>query len=67
VRSYATAHETFPHEATLDQWFNESQFESYRALGLDIGHTVLAAADIQAVLRDYLNWPRPATGQPPPG
>ena len=23
----------FPHETTLDQWFGESQFESYRRLG----------------------------------
>ena len=23
----------FPHESTLDQWFSESQFESYRTLG----------------------------------
>jgi hypothetical protein len=26
----------FPHESTADQWFNESQFESYRRLGLHI-------------------------------
>jgi hypothetical protein len=41
VRSYATAHETFPHESTGDQWFTEAQFESYRSLGLDIVNTVL--------------------------
>ena len=29
----------FPHESTGDQWFNESQFESYRRLGLHIGET----------------------------
>jgi hypothetical protein len=33
VRSYAAQHKTFPHESTLDQWFSESQFESYRMLG----------------------------------
>jgi hypothetical protein len=33
VRSYGVAHGTFPHETTLDQWFSESQFESYRRLG----------------------------------
>jgi hypothetical protein len=55
LRSYAIAHETFPHETTADQWFTESQFESYRALGLDIGHSVLAAPDVQTVLRDYLS------------
>jgi patatin-like phospholipase len=33
VRSYGTVNYTFPHETTLDQWFGESQFESYRRLG----------------------------------
>jgi len=33
VRAYASAHQAFPHESTLDQWFTESQFESYRRLG----------------------------------
>jgi hypothetical protein len=36
VRSYATGHPTFPHESTTDQWFSESQLESYRALGAGI-------------------------------
>jgi hypothetical protein len=33
VRSYGMVNTTFPHETTLDQWFGESQFESYRRLG----------------------------------
>jgi hypothetical protein len=33
VRAYGAAHAMFPHESTLDQWFSESQFESYRHLG----------------------------------
>ena len=33
VRSYGAEHKAFPHEFTLDQWFSESQFESYRMLG----------------------------------
>jgi Patatin-like phospholipase len=33
VRSYGMMNATFPHETTLDQWFGESQFESYRRLG----------------------------------
>jgi hypothetical protein len=41
IRSYATAHRDFPHESTVDQWFSESQFESYRALGLDICSDIL--------------------------
>ena len=34
ILSYAAAHPTFPHQATSNQWFNESQTESYRSLGL---------------------------------
>jgi hypothetical protein len=33
VRAYANAHPKFPHEATINQFFNEPQFESYRNLG----------------------------------
>jgi hypothetical protein len=33
VRSYAAENADFPHESTGDQWFSESQFESYRRLG----------------------------------
>jgi len=34
VLSYAAAHQSFPHQSTNDQWFDESQTESYRQLGL---------------------------------
>jgi Patatin-like phospholipase len=54
VRSYATANKTFPHETTADQWFTESQFESYRALGLDIGHTVLCDNEVWKALHEFL-------------
>ncbi|MDV2496682.1 MAG: hypothetical protein RX316_10830, partial [bacterium] len=33
VLSYAEQHKEFPHQSTADQWFDESQFESYRRLG----------------------------------
>jgi hypothetical protein len=33
VRSYAATSATFPHESTADQFYSESQFESYRRLG----------------------------------
>ena len=33
VYNYATESLDFPHETTADQFFSESQFESYRALG----------------------------------
>jgi len=34
VASYLAAHAAFPHQSTADQWFDESQTESYRMLGL---------------------------------
>jgi uncharacterized membrane protein YhdT len=34
VAAYKAANPAFPHESTGDQWFNESQTESYRMLGL---------------------------------
>jgi hypothetical protein len=36
VRSYAMANLDFPHQSTANQWFSESQFESYRSLGFEI-------------------------------
>jgi hypothetical protein len=33
VRAYALANPAFPHDTTLNQFFGEAQFESYRALG----------------------------------
>jgi hypothetical protein len=40
IRSYAAGSSDFPHESTTDQWFSESQFESYRALGATIAEYV---------------------------
>jgi len=35
----------FPHESTADQWFDESQFESYRRLGMHIGEKVFSSGN----------------------
>ena len=45
IRSYAAANPTFPHETTADQFFTESQFESYRSLGLDIMSSILRGGE----------------------
>jgi len=37
---YHTSHQTFPHETTVDQFFDEAQFESYRELGYQSGKAV---------------------------
>jgi hypothetical protein len=36
VYNYQSSSPAFPNESTADQWFSESQFESYRALALHI-------------------------------
>jgi hypothetical protein len=36
VQNYKLQHPYFPHDPTAEQWFTESQFESYRRLGQSI-------------------------------
>jgi hypothetical protein len=45
VLQYHSQEPLFPHQSTADQWFDESQFESYRRLGLHIGSKVLKGQD----------------------
>ena len=53
IRNYVVEHKDFPHQATADQFFSESQFESYRALGehtaARVFHKVDAAVDDRPV------------------
>jgi hypothetical protein len=44
VLHYAARHPSFPHETTANQFFTESQFESYRALGEHIAQSVFKQA-----------------------
>ncbi len=37
VANYAKAHGNFPHQTTADQFFDDEQFEAYRALGENLG------------------------------
>jgi hypothetical protein len=52
VWQYSEKHQTFPHQSTADQWFDELQFESYRALGQHIGRAAATAIgrEIEATL-----------------
>ena len=62
IYNYSRESEAFPHEATSDQWFSESQFESYRALGQrtiewmfsEQSTTLPAAAGRAEVLADFI-------------
>jgi hypothetical protein len=55
VRNYATANVDFPHQSTGNQWFSESQLESYRALGFEMTDSVLNEAAKQ---QGYPNNPK---------
>lgn len=43
VQSFASEDRAFPHDTTADQFFNETRFESYRALGEDAFNNVVTA------------------------
>jgi hypothetical protein len=58
VMNYAATHPDFPHESTADQWFDESQFESYRRLGKHVVATLMADPNIKRIFD--------AGGRPPP-
>ncbi len=64
VMAYATANAAFPHETTADQFFSESQFESYRTLGFEIMDSVLkdAAENVDTIADAGIVTPRPARG-----
>ena len=44
VKQYGFQNATFPQQTTADQWFDESQFESYRGLGLQSVTAVFESA-----------------------
>ncbi|QEZ44219.1 hypothetical protein [Cupriavidus oxalaticus] len=50
VRHYGATHPAFPQEGTGDQFFDEAQWESYRALGHAIGQRVLGGEVGKALL-----------------
>ncbi|MDF0645461.1 MAG: patatin-like phospholipase family protein [Nitrospira sp.] len=52
ILDYAASHPAFPHESTADQFFDESQFESYRKLGLYTVNEVFLDAAAETGLAD---------------
>ncbi|MEO8673373.1 MAG: patatin-like phospholipase family protein [Tahibacter sp.] len=55
VYSYAESVALFPHESTADQWFSESQFESYRALGAHAVDGISSGGTFNS-LADLIEW-----------
>jgi Patatin-like phospholipase len=46
IAQYHSGHPEFPHESTLNQFYTESQFESYRRLGLHVVREAFADVDL---------------------
>jgi len=44
IRRYRAIHPEFPHESTLDQFFDEEQFEAYRQLGIHVAEALFLPA-----------------------
>ncbi|MFN0125100.1 MAG: hypothetical protein ACKV19_00240, partial [Verrucomicrobiales bacterium] len=44
VRSYASTHPSFPQDSTMDQIFDDEQWESYRALGRHVADQVITSS-----------------------
>ena len=68
VYNYAVTNPEFPHQTTGDQWFSESQFESYRRLGeftlTEITNEKTSFADVCALIdevKEYLEPPPAST------
>ncbi len=48
VQHYAATHPDFPNETTVNQFFNEAQFESYRKLGMTMVQDIVACSQNDA-------------------
>jgi hypothetical protein len=71
VLNYAAQNPSFPHQPTSDQWFDESQFESYRRLGLHVVEEIFQFRDHLASVGQFTDAVRkyltpPAAALPPP-
>lgn len=51
VLNYADLNKSFPHQTTSDQFFDEKQFEAYRALGFHIMDKIIAERALTALQR----------------
>jgi hypothetical protein len=44
LKRYRSVHADFPHQSTLDQFYDEEQFEAYRQLGVHVAEGTFAPA-----------------------
>lgn len=56
IYEYAKRCTDFPHDPTTDQWFSESQFESYRALGYYIFDRIAGKGERSASIKEFIDY-----------
>ncbi|PWC54602.1 patatin-like phospholipase family protein [Azospirillum sp. TSO22-1] len=66
VQAYALANKDFPHQSTGDQWFSESQFESYRGLGLETMKQLFKGKPTGTLDQFFGAFAAPSSAPPPP-
>jgi hypothetical protein len=64
VLNYAASNRSFPHQPTSDQWFDESQFESYRRLGYHVVEEILGFKPDPCSIEQFCAAVRGYTGAP---
>jgi uncharacterized short protein YbdD (DUF466 family) len=52
IRAYRRKNPTFPYQTTADQFFDETQFECYRALGEHIASEALDNENVRDLMND---------------
>jgi hypothetical protein len=69
ILNYRRENTPFPHETTANQWFNETQFECYRLLGLEAIRKMLRdpgddwwVDGFDDFMRQVVSYLEPATG-----
>lgn len=62
ILNYKLQHSSFPHDTTANQWFTESQFESYRRLGQHVIEEIESCSG----WKDFVTAAAPASTAPPP-
>ena len=65
VAAYLRENENFPHQSTMDQFFDDAQFESYRALGFHVGDAAALEIQCGGGMTTPTAWKQPAPAPTP--
>ena len=67
VQQYRRANTDFPQQSTADQWYDESQFESYRRLGYESARVAFSGLPASPVPQSPASQVAPGVPVPSPG